>query len=73
MKMTLEQTKLVGLTMELELKTMEYKKLCERLEKYKQQGIEPNAQELVDLREEFLNNNKEITEINKKLKELQEN
>ena len=32
--MTLEQTKLVGLTMELELKTREYKMLCDELEKW---------------------------------------
>ena len=73
MKMNLEQTKLVGLTMQLELKTKEYKKLCKKLDELKQQGIDPNAKELISLREEFIKNNKEITEINKKLKELQEN
>ena len=73
MKMTLEQTKLVGLTMELELKTREYKMLCDKLENYKQQSIDPNAKELIALREEFIKNNKEITEINEQLKKLQAN
>lgn len=72
MRMTLEQTKLVGLTMRLELKTLEYKKLCKKLEDLKQQGIDSNAKELVALREEFLQNNKEIAEINRQLKELQD-
>lgn len=73
MKMTLDQTKLVGITMELELKTREYKMLCDKLENYKQQGIDPNAKELITLREEFIKNNKEITEINEQLKMLQAN
>lgn len=73
MKMNLEQTKLVGLTMQLELKTMEYKKLCEKLEYLKQQDIDPNAHELISLRKKFLQNNKEITEINEQLKKFQEN
>lgn len=30
--MNLNQTKLVGLTMELDLKAREYKKLCDKLE-----------------------------------------
>lgn len=72
MKMTLEQTKLVGLTMELELKTREYKKLCEKLDNLKQRGIDPNAKELIALREEFIKNNKEIIEINEQLKKLQD-
>lgn len=37
--MNLSQTKLVGLTMELDLKTREYKKLCDKLEKLKQGNI----------------------------------
>lgn len=71
--MTLKQTKLVGLTMQLELKTKEYKILCERLEKFKAQGVDPNSKDLIDLRQEFIKNNQEIVEINNQLKELQEN
>ena len=34
--MNLSQTKLVGLTMELDLKTREYKKLCDKLDELKE-------------------------------------
>ena len=40
--MNLSQTKLVGLTMELDLRTREYKKLCEKLDNLKADGINPN-------------------------------
>ena len=39
--MNLNQTKLVGLTMELDLKAREYKKLCNKLEQLKQSDINP--------------------------------
>lgn len=73
MKMTLKQTELVGLTMQLELKTKEYKILCDKLEQFKEQGIDPNSKELIVLRQDFIKNNKEITEIKNRLKRLQEN
>lgn len=73
MKMTLKQTELVGLTMQLELKTKEYKILCDKLEQFKEQGIDPNSEELIVLRQDFIKNNKEITEIKNRLKRLQEN
>ena len=53
MKMTLEQTKLVGLTMELDLKAREYKMLCEEFERVKQSGIDPNDESLLPLLEKF--------------------
>lgn len=71
--MTLKQTELVGLTMQLELKTKEYKILCDKLEQFKEQGIDPNSEELIVLRQDFIKNNKEITEIKNRLKRLQEN
>lgn len=71
--MTLKQTELVGLTMQLELKTKEYKILCDKLEQFKEQGIDPNSKELIVLRQDFIKNNKEITEIKNRLKRLQEN
>ena len=71
MKMTLEQTKLVGLTMELDLKAREYKNLCKELDELKAQNVDPNAEILVDLRERFLKNQKEIEEINNQLNALQ--
>ena len=71
MKMTLEQTKLVGLTMELDLKAREYKKLCQELDDLKTQNIDPNAEILVTLREKFIKNQQEIKNINKQLNALQ--
>jgi len=67
----LNQTKLVGLTMELDLKTQEYKKLCAELEELKQSGIEPNDPRLLPLLQAFQTNNQEIIAIKKQLQELQ--
>ena len=72
MKMTLEQTKLVGLTMELDLKAREYKKLCDTLDKLKAIGIDPNAPQLVKLSAKFKKNLEEIREIKRQLAELNE-
>lgn len=70
MNMNLNQTKFVGLTMELELKTKEYKKLCNTLEKLKKNNVNPNDEKLLELRELFQKNHDEIAEINKQLNEL---
>ena len=70
--MNLSQTKLVGLTMELDLKTREYKKLCDKLEKLKQGNINPNDERLLKLRGLFQKNHDEIVEINRQIKELKE-
>lgn len=72
MKMTLNQTKLVGLTMELELKTKEYKSLCKELEELKAQKIDSNDILFVDLAQRFLDNQEEIKKIVKQLKEIRE-
>ena len=72
MKMTLDQTKLVGLTMQLELKTMEYKKLCEEFEEVKKLNIDPNDESLLPLLERFTKNQQEIVEINRQLNALKE-
>ena len=45
--MNLNQTKLVGLTMELDLKAREYKKLCDKLEQLKQSDIN-TKEELIE-------------------------
>ena len=39
MNLNITQTKLVGLTMELELKAKEYKMLCKQLEKIKNKNM----------------------------------
>lgn len=72
MKMTLNQTKLVGLTMELELKTKEYQSLCKELEELKAQKIDSNDILFVDLALRFLDNQEEIKKIVKQLKEIRE-
>ena len=73
MKMDLNQTKLVGLTMELDLKTREFKKLCNKLEELKKENIEINDEKLSNLKIRFQKNQEEIEQINKQLKELKEN
>ena len=71
--MNLEQTKLVGLTMKLELKTRQYRELCNKLEKIKNKSINPNEKELLELKEIFEQNHNEITDINKQIKRLKDN
>ena len=70
--MTLEQTKLVGLTMQLELKTKEYHMLCDEFEIIKKQITDPNDERLIPLRDRFLKNQQEIIEIKEQLKKLDE-
>ena len=70
--MNLSQTKLVGLTMELDLKAREYKTLCERLDKLKESNVDPNDERLLVVKDWFQKNQNEIVEINTKIKELKE-
>lgn len=70
--MNLSQTKLVGLTMELDLKAREYNELCDKLEQVKQSNIKPEDERLLELKKLFQKNHDEIIEINKKIKELEE-
>jgi hypothetical protein len=70
--MNLSQTKLVGQTMELDLKTREYKKLCDKLEQLKQSDINPNDEKLLELKQLFQKNHDEIVEINRQINELKE-
>jgi len=70
--MNLSQTKLVGLTMELDLKAREYKKLCDKFEYLKQINIDFNDEKLLKLKQLFQRNHDEIVEINKKINELKE-
>lgn len=72
MRMDLIQTKLVGLTMELDLKTREYKMLCEKLEIIKQRKIDENDPRLLEVKEMFQKNHDEIVKINREIKELEE-
>ena len=70
--MDLSQTKLVGLTMQLELKAREYNELCNELEQLKKSNINPNDVRLLKLEELFQQNQAEIVRINEKLKELKQ-
>ena len=70
--MNLSQTKLVGLTMELDLKTREYKKLCDKLDKLKENKIDPNDERLLVVKELFQKNNDDIVKINTQIKEIKE-
>ena len=70
MNMDLTQTKLIGLTLELEIKAKEYKDLCQQLEDLKSEGISPNDPKLLILKTKFENNQKEISDINRQLREL---
>ena len=70
--MNLSQTKLVGLTMELDLKTREYKKLCDKLDELKEKKIDPNDERLLVVKELFQKNHDVIVEINRQIKEVKE-
>lgn len=72
-KLTLKQTQIVGLTLELELKTKEYQNLCKEFERLKSKNLDPNADEYLNLKEKFIKNQENIKKINLKLKKLQEN
>ena len=70
--MNLSQTKLVGLTMELDLKTREYKKLCDKLDELKEKRIDPNDERLLAVKDLFQKNHDDIVEINRQIKEVKE-
>ena len=73
MKMTMEQTKLVYLTMELELKAKEYEQLCKKLDRLQVEGVDSDDGRLEDLKKEFEENLKEIKNIKKELQILNGN
>lgn len=73
MILNLDQTKIVGLTMKLDLKAREYNQLCEKLEKYKAENISENDNRLYELHEEFQKNYEEICEIKQQLNTIKEN
>lgn len=70
--MDITQTKLIGLTMELDLKTREYRMLCDKLEKIKEKNIDPNDEKLNWLKDLFIKNYNEITTITSQLRKLKE-
>lgn len=70
MKMNLNQAKLVELTMELDLRAREYKKLCDKLEQLKEKGINPNDKILIGLQQAFQKNQNDILKINKQIEKI---
>ena len=70
--MNLNQTKLVGLTMELDLKAREYKTICDKLDDLKEKEIDPNDERLLAIKELFQRNHEDIVEINRQIKEIKE-
>lgn len=71
MDLTKEQEEILILTMELDLKAKEYKMLCDEFEKFKNERENLNLEILLNLKDKFLQNQKEIREINEKLKSFQ--
>lgn len=72
MNLTLEQTKLLGLTMELDVKALEYKKLCDELDNLKLNGVDENDEILLELKDKFKENHEAIVNLNRELSELKE-
>lgn len=68
--MNLNQTKFIGLTMELDLKAKEYKILCDKLDILKEKGINPNDERLLEIKKLFQKNHDEIAQITKQLETL---
>lgn len=71
MKLNINQTKLIKLTMQMDLKAKEYKKLCEKLEELKANRIDSNDKKFEELKRLFEYNYKEIVKINTELKKLE--
>lgn len=72
MKMDLNQSRMIGLTMELDLKAREYGELCKKLNKLKEIDINPNDERLNALKDLFELNNRQIVEINRQLEDLKQ-
>ena len=70
--MNVSQTKLVGLTMELDFKAREYKKICDELDRLKEKIIDPNDKRLLEVKEMFQQNHDDIVKINAQIKEIKE-
>lgn len=64
------RTKIIGLTMELNLKAKEFNILCNKLEQLKKKNIDANDERLLEIKKLFINNNEDILLINKKINEL---
>ena len=66
----LNQTKLNVLTMLLNVKANNYKKLCDELDELVKKQIDPNDERLLVLKELFKENYDDIVKINKQIKKF---
>lgn len=71
MDMSSSQAKFIELTMKLDLKAREYKKINEKFEQCKSSDENDNEEKLYNLLEEFKANNKEVITIRNELNNLQ--
>lgn len=62
----------MDLTRELDLKTREYKKLCDKLDELKERKIDPNDERLLAVKGLFQKNHDDIVEINKQIKKIKD-
>lgn len=65
------ENNLEDLRNELAKKEEEFNLLCGELDELKRAGINPNDKKLLILKEKFLNNQKDIVDINERIKNLQ--
>lgn len=72
MFMNLIQTKIIGLTMQFDLKVREYNKLCDTLDRLKETNINSNDKRLFKLKQLFQKNYDEIVGIEKEIIKLKE-
>ena len=73
MGLTESQSKFIELTLKLDLRTREYKKLCEELEVLKKSVKNPNDKQFAMLLARFEENKKELENINAQLSKLKAN
>ncbi|MBO7508369.1 MAG: hypothetical protein J6T39_01845 [Clostridia bacterium] len=73
MGLTESQSKFVELMLKLDLRTREYKKLCEELEVLKKSVKNPNDKQFAMLLARFEENKKELENINAQLSKLKAN
>lgn len=67
---TLDQKLFMVLSIKLQEKTKEYKKLCDEFEELKKQNLDPNSKVFETLKDKFLKNQNDILKIKKQLEKL---
>lgn len=69
-KIDSKRTKILGLTMKLDLRLKQYEKLCKEFENLKENNVKQTDEDFIILRNLFLENQKEIKNINDQLEIL---